>query len=166
MLSQPLTAGALYVAQLGSGSLYRERALLYSDDAENLTVKQYHYHFWEEAPPRLLRQQLIQYLRASGAAPRVLYDSDTEADLTVQGRIKRFEHILGKDAVTARVALELRLLDRGGRVLVSGDYQAEQRAAARDVASVVSALDAALNEVFGRFLDDARQASTAPSRTQ
>jgi ABC-type uncharacterized transport system auxiliary subunit len=96
----------------------------------------------------------------------VLYDSDTEADLTVQGRIKRFEHILGKDAVTARVARELRLLDRGGRVLVSGDYQAEQRAAARDVASVVSALDAALNEVFGRFLDDARQASTAPSRTQ
>jgi len=161
--AQPLTSGVLLVQTIASDSLYGERALLYSDDSANLTLKRYHYHYWGDAPPRLLRQQLVQYLRAAKAAPIVVSELDGEADHIVRGRIKRFEHVLGKEGALARVALELRLEDRGGHTLLLKDYQVDKLAAEQDVASVVAAFDDAVNEVFGQFLADAVRASATAS---
>ncbi len=157
----PLVDGGILVEAFQADALYRERPLLFSEDAADLTLKQYHHHHWQESPPRLLREQLILYLRAADAAPWVASRADETPALTVRGRIRRFEHIIGADAVTARVGLELQVLGQDGGVLVLRDYHHDEGAAGKDVASVVRAMDAAVNSVFGRFLADARAAVRA-----
>lgn len=160
---QPLADGGILVEAFQADALYRERPLLFSEDAADLTLKQYHHHHWQESPPRLLREQLILYLRAANAAPWVASRADQAPALTIRGRIRRFEHIIGADAVTARVALELQLLGPDGSVLMLRDYQRDEPAASKDVASVVAAMDVAVNSVFERFLADARAAVRAPA---
>jgi ABC-type uncharacterized transport system auxiliary subunit len=153
-----LVDGTLVIDAFEAGVLYRERALLYSEDAANLTLKQYRYQHWEEAPPRLLQLHLQEFLRSAGAASNVtLRDNDNSAALHVHGRLFRFEHILGGDAVTARVGLELSLSDRNGHTLVQRQYQVDKPAQSRDVAAVVVATNQAVDEIFARFLDDAAQ---------
>lgn len=157
-----LDDGGIVVEAFDADSLYRERPLLFSEDAANLTLKQYHHHHWQESPPRLLREQLILFLRAANAAPWVASRAEQAPMLTVRGRIRRFEHIIGEDAVTARVALELQLVGPGGSVLLLRDYQRDEQAPAKDVASVVAAMDSALNTLFEQFLADARRSAAAP----
>lgn len=159
----PLADGGILVEAFEADALYRERPLLFSEDAANLTLKQYHHHHWQESPPRLLREQLVLYLRAAHAAPWVAGRADQAPAMVVRGRIRRFEHIIGADAVTARVALELQLLGQDGEMLMLRDYQRDEPAAGKDVASVVAATDAALNSVFEQFLADARAAVRAPA---
>lgn len=154
----PLTDRTLVVDAFDADSLYRERALLYSEDAANLTLKQYHYHHWEESPPRMLQLQLRDFLRAHGAAPAVvLRDSGNDAALHVQSRIERFEHIIQGGSVTARVGVEFTLTG-DGKTLLSRGYSVDKPATSADVAAVVAAMDAAVIEVYARFLADARGA--------
>ncbi len=157
-----LDSGGIVVEAFDADSLYRERPLLFSEDAANLTLKQYHHHHWQESPPRLLREQLILFLRAAGAAPWVGDRAEPAPTMTIRGRIRRFEHIIDSDAVTARVAIELQLLGQDGRVLLLRDYQRDEPAPAKDVASVVAAMDTAVNALFEQFLADARRSASAP----
>lgn len=160
-----LVDGTLLIEAIEADVLYRERALLYSEDAADLTLKQYHYHHWEEAPPRLLQLHLQEFLRAAGAATNVtLRDNDNSAALHVHGRLFRFEHILGGDTVTARVGMELSLVDRNGHTLTQHQYVVDKPAASRDVEAVVQATDEAVNEVFARFLDDAAKSVSGVSK--
>jgi cholesterol transport system auxiliary component len=159
--SAPITDGQLVVDLFEADSLYRERALLYSEDPANITLKQYHYHHWQEAPPRLLQQQLRDYLRAHGAAPIVtLRNLGNGPALHVRGRLERFEHIISDGRVIARVAMELGL-STDEKLLMSRDYTVDKPADSADVASVVSAIDAAVNDIFAKFLNDAHAARPA-----
>jgi ABC-type uncharacterized transport system auxiliary subunit len=161
----PITDQTLVVDAVDADSLYRDRALLYSEDAANLTLKQYHYHHWQESPPRMLQLQLRDFLRAHGASPTVVTrDPGNDAALHVQSRIERFEHLISGGNVTARVALEFTLVGgAGGQPLLNRAYSIDKPAASADVAAVVAAMDAAVNEVFSRFIADAR--TTIPPAT-
>ncbi|MGQ0657985.1 MAG: ABC-type transport auxiliary lipoprotein family protein [Chromatiales bacterium] len=162
-LARPLTEGVLFVGTFRSDGLSGERPLVYSDAPDDLTLRQYHYHHWEDPPPRLLRRQLVHYLRAAKAAGTVMSGKEAKSDQVVRGRLWRFEHVLRKNDTFVRVALELRLEDREGRALLLKDYEVEKVAARRDVASVVAAMDEAVNELYGQFLADAARATSALS---
>lgn len=165
-LDRALTEGAILVRPLQSDGVHSERALLYTDDDRGISLKRYSYHLWVDPPPRLIQSQLIQYLRAARVAPLVVNELDDEPALLVSGRLKRFEREQRQDKVIAHVALELRLDDNRGRLLLLRDYRAELPVADQSVEGTVNALDAGLNGIFAEFLADAVAAlaagSTAP----
>jgi len=163
-LARPLTEGVLFVGTVRSDGLSGERPLAYSEDPHALALKQYHYHHWEDAPPRLLRQQLVLFLREAKAAGTVIWGKETRSDQVLRGRLRRFEHVLRSGAPPlARVALELRLEDNDGRTLLVKEYETEKPATGNDVESAVAAVNAAVNDLFERFLVDAARAASAAS---
>lgn len=158
---EPLSAEPVLVRQFRGDGLLSDRALAYSDTEAGTALEQHHYHFWADAPPRLLQQQLIAYLRAAAASPIVTDDLEVDAALVVSGRLRRFERDLAGDQ-GVRVALELRLDDAAGQPLLVRDYAADQAAAGAEFEDAVAAFDQAVGAIYARFLDDARAAIAAP----
>ena len=149
-----LTDAAIVVRALRADGLRSERALLYVDDAADVTLQQQHYHFWAESPPRLVQAQLIQYLRLAGASPMVIGGTDAPAELVVSGRLRRFERRLsGEQAAVVEIELQLER-DGHGLVLVR-DYAAEVPAG-EGFDSAIAAFAEALDKIFADFLADAR----------
>ena len=136
--------------------LLRERPLLFSVGSAQ-EVQQHDYHYWTDAPPRMLQLELVDYLRKGHAASAVITpDLRTPADYEVSGRIKRLERIL--DGTPPRVVAELELAmteTNTNRLLVVQTYSAEIRATDDSVPASVEALDQALSDIFGRFVADA-----------
>ncbi len=167
MVRPPLDAtaqfpGTISVAPIEAEGLLRERPLLFSKSGAH-EVQQHDYHYWIEAPPRMLQTQLVDYLRASGAANSVITpDLRLPADYEVTGRIRRLERLLQGD--TTRVVAELELAmteNRGQRLVVVQSYGAEIAAKDDSVEASVQALDSALSEIFARFVADADSRSRA-----
>ena len=65
---EPLLSGVMTVELLQADGLLRERPLLYSQSAAAYELQQHNYHYWNDVPPRLLQDQMVTYLRRSGAA--------------------------------------------------------------------------------------------------
>ena len=138
--------GIILVHSFEANGLHRERAVIFSEDEQGLELRQHHYHFWQDAPPRLLQHQLVALLRTGSAARMVVSDPEIEADLTISGRVVRWERQLGVAETTARVALELRL-DRGESrqpVLVR-TYSADVAAGGIEVRDSIGAFARATN---------------------
>ena len=77
--------GTISVAPIEADGLLRERPLLFSEGNAH-EIQQHDYHYWVEAPPRMLQTQLVDYLRASGAADAVITpDLRLPADFEVTG---------------------------------------------------------------------------------
>ncbi len=157
----PLTTGIILVRPLQGDGLHSDRAILHAGDPQGVVLTQYSYHFWTEAPPRLIQHQLIDYLRAAQAGRLVVGELQSEPALVVSGRIRQFERLEGGGRATARVDLELRLDDARGRPLLVQDYSERIAAAGDDLGSTVAAFDQALNALFARFLADASKAVAA-----
>jgi ABC-type uncharacterized transport system auxiliary subunit len=152
-----LTEGLLLVESFEASGLHNERAILFSEDSEVL-LRQHHYHYWMDAPPRLLQHQLIAYLREAGAAPKVVADARTNAALIISGRIVRMERSVRAGATTARVALEMQLRTPAGEEdgpLMIATYAADIVSGYGDLVSVVEAFGEAVNRVFAEFLEEA-----------
>ncbi len=148
--------GTISVAPIEADGLLRERPLLYSRSAHE--VQQHDYHFWSEAPPRMLQAQLVDYLRRSGAARSVITpDLRLPADYEVTGRIRRLERLLQDDSAHVIAELELAMTGNDGQdLIVVRTYGAEIAAGDDSVEASVQALDIALSEIFARFLSDAQ----------
>ncbi len=154
--------GTISVAPIEAEGLLRERPLLYSNSGAH-EVQQHDYHYWSEAPPRMLQAQLVDYLRSSGAAASVITpDLRLPADYEVTGRIRRLERLLQGD--TTRVVAELELamtVNNGQDLIVVQSYGAEIAAENDSVEASVQALDSALSDIFARFVADADTRSRA-----
>ncbi|MGE0384250.1 MAG: ABC-type transport auxiliary lipoprotein family protein [Gammaproteobacteria bacterium] len=145
-----LTAGTLRVESFDSDGLHDGRAILYSEDAAGRELKMHHYRFWADSPPRMLHRQMIEFLRAAGAAGRVSGEPSADADLVVHGRVLRFET---NAAGSAQVALELGL-DVADANRFTRTYSAEVEAGRSDTA-MAEAFDRAVAQIFEAFLADA-----------
>ena len=55
--AQPLIDGKLLVEMPLAAGIRRERAILYSEDPAHVELRRYHYHHWEDQPPRLLQRR-------------------------------------------------------------------------------------------------------------
>jgi ABC-type uncharacterized transport system auxiliary subunit len=154
---RPLDA-VLAVGELGSDALHGERAMLYSSDPRHAVLQQYHYHFWADPPPRLLRDYLVAYLRKADFARVVTrYEPGVAADYVVSGRIWRFEQLIEGDASEAVVRLEIQVdRARGGHPLLLREYAASAPAASPAPRDAAVAFGQALEQIATRFLRDLR----------
>jgi len=153
-------AGVVRVEPLQADGLLRERPLLYSGSGASYEVQQHNYHYWTDAPPQMLQDQLVTYLRQKEIARSVVTpDMRVRADYQISGKVKRLERLLGGGPPRVFVELELALVRLSDNALLLVDNFAEQEPeAGNDVGSAVVALNKATGRVFDRFLARATDA--------
>ena len=136
--------------------------LLYSESGASHEVQQHNYHYWTDAPPRILQDQLVIYLRQSNIARSVITpDMRVRADYQISGKVRRLERLLGGGPPRAFVELELALVRLSDNALLLVDNFAEQELeAGNNVGSAIIALNKATGRVFRRFLSQAQRASS------
>ena len=153
-----LLPGVMAVELLQADGLLRERPLLYSESGESYELQQHSYHYWNDAPPRMLQDQMVAYLRRSGAARLVVSpDLRVRADYQVSGKARRLERLLGGGPPRVFVEIELALLRVSDETLLVVDsYGAEEPAEDESVEAAIVALNRATARVFERFLAQVR----------
>ena len=154
-------ANVIRVEPLQADGLLRERPLLYSESGASYEVQQHNYHYWTDAPPHMLQDQLVTYLRQSNIARSVVTpDMRVRADYQISGKVKRLERLLGGGPPRVFVELELALVRLSDNTLLLVDSFAEQEPeAGNSVGSAIVALNKATGRVFRRFLGEAQRAS-------
>jgi len=154
ILDKPLVDGALEVSRMQSDGVTIERAIAFSRDKTQLT--QYAYHYWVDTPVLMLRDVLVDQLRAAKVAPLVVTpEHRTLADHAVLGQVRRFEHVQNGSGALAVVELELTLVDtRNGKVRLLRTYSVEEPAADATVEAAAQAMSRAVHVLCGQFLAD------------
>lgn len=155
VLATPRLPGTLEVSNLMADGLTGGRPIVYSDAGTPLEVNEYHYHFWTEPPPSMLRDQLVSYLRDAGLAKTVVTpDLRLEPDFAITGRIRQLEQVRGASPrVVVSIELALRAL-REERLLLVKTYRVESPSSGDSVSAAVDAFNAALGTLYGQFLAD------------
>lgn len=152
-----LNHGIIVVRRFSADGLHAGRAMLYLEEGSPLILHRYHYHLWSDNPPKLVQHQLAAFLRGARAAPMVLTDPSVPADLTISGKIHRFEQQRRKRGATAVLALELRLDKQGqSRPLFMAVYEDQIEVGSNGVKDAVDAFGLGLSAIFERFLEDVR----------
>lgn len=156
---QPLTDQTIFVGKFLSDGIYNERALLFSEDTDHRELQQYHYSFWSISPPSLLRDYLVDYLRAADSAPVVVGDYSTGNGLKISGKIFGFERLNQGENSVVNVVLEFRLdkLGESAPLLVK-TYKELEPVNGMSMDETVSAFNRALDRMFANFTADAAQA--------
>ena len=156
-MPNPVFPGVLEVDLFRSDALAGERLLLYRTDEASPEVRRQSYHYWVDPPPQMIQRELTGYLRAAGAATRVVTpDTRIEPDFVLRGRILRLERLLTGHAPRVLVRLEISVVSERNRALaLLGSYREEQLADGTAVEASVVAFEQALTRIFERFLDDA-----------
>ena len=154
--------GILSVELLQADGLLRERPLLYSESGESYELQQHNYHYWNDAPPRMLQDQMVTYLRRSGVSRQVVTpDMRIRANYQVSGKVRRLERLLGGGPPRVFVEIELALLRlTDERVLVVETFSAEEPASDETVDAAIVALNRATADIFGRFLSQIHTAAS------
>ena len=159
--TQAALPGVMTVELLQADGLLRERPLLYSKSGQSHELQQHNYHYWNDAPPRMLQDQMVAYLRRSNVARLVVSpDLRIRPDYQVSGKAKRLERLLGGGPPRVFVEIELALLRVADEsLLVVDSYAAEEPAADETVEAAIVALNKATTKVFERFLAEVRFAA-------
>jgi ABC-type uncharacterized transport system auxiliary subunit len=154
-------ANVIRVEPLQADGLLRERPLLYSKSGGSHEVQQHNYHYWTDAPPHMMQNQLVTYLRKSNIARSVVTpDMRVRADHQVIGKVKRLERLLGGGPPRVFVELELALVRLSDNALLLVDNFAEEEPeAGNSVGSAIIALNKATGRVFRSFLSEAQRVS-------
>ena len=154
-LQSALLNGTLEVQRFLADGLIAGRPIVYSDSSQPNALFEYHYHFWVQAPTLLLRDALVEYLRAAGVAKAVVTpELRVDPDFVLAGKIHRLERVVGAEPNTV-VALELSLRETGtDRLLVLETYRLQVAPTDDSVAGAVSAINQALSRLFADFTAD------------
>lgn len=148
-----LTDNPIYVEIFLAEGLYNDRAVLYSDEHPG-ELLQHHYYFWYTSPPRMLRDYLIQVLRNAEISP-VIMDTGTEKDIRIAGKLMEFERRQTRAGSTVDVTLELRLYKHDAELpLLMRQYRASETINGKDMATVISGFNAAVDRIYREFLGD------------
>src|SRR4051794_7518715 len=103
--------GILEAAPLGADGVTGERPLLYTANG-GVKLEQRNYAYWTELPTAMIRDQLVTYLRAAGAAEQVVpSELRIGATYRIQGEIKRLEQSAGDKHDLGIIELELSVID-------------------------------------------------------
>lgn len=151
--SGSLDGGIEIVPFTGEGVM-TERPLLFTADGGR-KLEQRNYAYWTDAPPQMLRDQLVAYLRDAGVAERVVpSELRVETAYAVRGTIKRLEQLVGSRS-GAVVSLELALIEKADdRLVLSRTYTAEKPTSGESIDDAVAAMNEGLNEIFAAFAGD------------
>jgi len=150
----PPFPGIMLVDQLQADGLLRERPLLYSSTGAAQEVQQHNYHYWTDAPPNMLQEQIVAYLRRARVAKAVVTpEMRIRADYQISGKVKRLERLLGGGPPRVFVEIELSLIRLADDSLLLVDsFGVEQPVADDSVKSSVLAINQATEKILGRFM--------------
>lgn len=164
---EPLLAGVVEVERFSADGVIGQRPIVYQDSGPAL--RQYHYHYWAEAPTRMLQDAFIQALRTANAASQVVTpEMRVRPAYRVIGTLKRLEHLLGHGDSTAAVVLTLEvsvIRTRDGVPMLLETYRLRRPARRAGVPAGIQAFRAAMTEVTARFLDDLAAATRGEAST-
>jgi len=151
--TSPLFGGVVEVERLGASDLLRGRALVVASADRPDLLRRSGYHYWVDAPPVLLQDALLGWLREGNLAERaVRAEARDRAAWTIAGRVLRFERLAPRQAA---VTLELSLRRAGERgLVVQGTYAATAAADGDSMEAAVRALGEATAEAFAAFSAD------------
>jgi ABC-type uncharacterized transport system auxiliary subunit len=152
-----LAPGPIYVERFLADGVLTERAIAYTQDADATEVRQHHYHHWVDSPTRLVRDHLIDWLRADRAAPLVSAAPDVDAELSLFGKIRRFEIVHGRGSGEVVVELEFRVekRDRDTPLLIER-YTERVPLRSDSIGTAVDGFGAALSAIYARLSGDIR----------
>ncbi len=164
-LAQPLLPGVLAVGTIETSGIYNERAILYSEPGRPTELLRYHYHSWIDSPPQLIQDHIALFLRGAAVAPTVVIDDgQAEWQYRLTGRLRRFEREMRGTGSSVTVAIEYRLVQRGGgRPLWIGDYTAQMPVSGERVNDAVQAFSAAVNRIDLELLADLKEHVSQPA---
>jgi ABC-type uncharacterized transport system auxiliary subunit len=147
-------SGGIEVVPFTGEGVMSERPLLFSADGGR-KLEQRNYAYWTDAPPQMLRDQLVAYLRQAGVADSVVpSELRIESAYAVRGTIKRLEQLVGSNT-GAVISLELAVLENGSdRLILSKIYTAERPTSGESIDDAVAALNDGLDEIFAAFASD------------
>lgn len=159
LAARPFGDKTVHVQPFDAASLYRDRAVVFSD-GQGLELRRHHYQFWSDAPPDLVRLAIATAIRQSNPAATVLTGDRELGDYELDGRIDAFERRPdgGRSSVLVALTLTLR---RGGQVVVSREYRESAVAGSERMVDSVTAFGAALQRVLERFAGDVVSAERA-----
>lgn len=150
-----LFPGTVEIERFVADGVTAGRPIVYSEAGKPYQVREYHYHFWTQPPTVMLRDELVSYLRAAGVAKAVVTpEMRVAADYVLTGKIVRLEKVEGRPPKTdLEIELAVRKAGGGGLVFLK-TYRVESISDGPGVDDAVRALNAALSEVYGRFVAD------------
>ena len=136
--------------------LYRERAILYSEN--EIEIKQYHYHHWVDSPSRLLQEHLADMLSSSGISKIVLTTFEGNSNLIIKGKIKAFEQKKSGNQSSALVSIEFRV-DRSNdnQPILFKQYTQVISSEESSITSVIGAFGVAVNNIYTNFYNDLKE---------
>ena len=146
--------GPIAIEALRADSLYAERPIVFSEEANPRQLRQYHYHLWIYVPAQVVQDHLVASL---GGALDLVAATD-RAPWHLEGRIVRFERMLAGKQSKAVAALELNLVTQG-RTVLAKTYRADQIVENDSFSAFAAAMEQALARIYGDFLRDMEAAS-------
>jgi ABC-type uncharacterized transport system auxiliary subunit len=154
----PVLDGTLLVKRFRADGVLAQRPIVWTDASSPRELQQYHYHFWNDPPPVLVQELAVDVLRAGGAARRVIEPGmEAEADYVLVGRIRRLEHLVGREpGVAVSLELALRRSDPP-QLLMLERLEGRRPLQSPGVAPVVEAMNGVLLELLQRFLTALRR---------
>jgi ABC-type uncharacterized transport system auxiliary subunit len=155
-LPSPVLRGGLNVTYVQADPLRGGRAVLYSDSAQPLQLRRYHYEFWVDQPPRMLRRALTSYLREAGIADSVVAtDGAGDSAYSLRLNLLRFEQVLAGKSADVEVAVEATLSSGSGDSIVwTRVYERRRTSLSRQMHDTATAMQAALADVFADLRAD------------
>ncbi|HUE21824.1 MAG TPA: ABC-type transport auxiliary lipoprotein family protein [Bryobacteraceae bacterium] len=108
----------------------------------------YEYHRWTERPGAMVRDSLVQALRASGKYQRVLEASSSAiGDYLVRGKLSEFAEV-DDPAIQTKIWLRLELIDRKtNRSVWDRPFERAEPASGKNIKDVVGSMDRNLQQV-------------------
>ena len=147
---------SISVIAFQADGLYRERAILYSEN--EIEIKQYHYHHWVDSPRRLLQEHLAERLRLSSISKVVLTTFEGNSNIIIKGKIKAFEQKKLNSKNSAFVSIEFRV-DRNheSSPILYKQYTQVVDSDESSMTSTINAFGIAVNSIYESFYNDLRK---------
>ena len=120
-LQAPPLPGVLMVQRFTADAVISQRPMAFAEQPDVYDLKQYHYHVWADAPPKLLQEVTVNYLRERGVAGQVTTDSARVlGSYELAGKINHLEHLRGK-VPKVNVEIEFSLVRLSDNELIWSD---------------------------------------------
>jgi ABC-type uncharacterized transport system auxiliary subunit len=144
---------SISVITFQADGLYKERAILYTED--EIELKQYHYHHWTDSPTRLLQERLAERLRLSNISKLVLNTFDGNSELLIKGQIKAFERLQKENNESVYVKLLLQVNSSSESLpVLHKEYIKTVPLPSNSIANAIKAFAEAVDLIFNDFYTD------------